>query len=41
MYWLLGLAIYLAIGCFFLALFLASGQADEQAERIHDHLTKR
>lgn len=41
MYWLLGIAIYLAIGCFVWALCLAAGRADEQAERMHDDLTER
>ena len=41
MYWILGFSIYLAIGCFFLALCLAAGRADEQADRMHDDLTER
>ena len=40
MIWLLGAAIYFAIGCFVWALCIAAGRADDDVERIIQKMTE-
>jgi len=39
--WMIGGALYVAIGGFFWALCVAAGRADDEAERRHDETTRR